>query len=86
MQLLGFAVEPGELGCHLPPLEQLNWLRNTPKLENNGRRWWHFSGGVYVLRAIKRMHGMRLITPNWKKKPVRAKALRPVAQKEGHGR
>ncbi len=41
------------------------------------------AGGVYVLRAIKRTHGMRLITPKWKTQGVRAKALRPIAQKEG---
>ena len=28
---------------------------------------------------------MRLITPNWRKQAVGSKALRPVAQKEGHG-
>jgi hypothetical protein len=27
---------------------------------------------------------MRLITPNWKKKPVRAAALHPMAQKESN--
>ena len=29
---------------------------------------------------------MRLITPNWRMKAVGSKALRPVAQKEGHDR
>jgi hypothetical protein len=36
------------------------------------------------MRAIKRVHGMRLIEPVWRKTPVATKALLPVAQKERH--
>lgn len=86
MKLLGFEVDRGSLGCYIPPIDQLKWLQNWRFVENASQRWWNFSGGVYVLRAIKRTHSMRLITPKWKKQAVRAKALRPVAQKEGHGR
>lgn len=85
LKLLGFEVDRGTLGCYVPPVEQQKWLRRWRFLEGAGRRWWSFSGGIYILRAIKRTPGMRLITPNWRNKPVRAKALRPVAQKEGHG-
>lgn len=85
LKLLGFEVDRGRLGCYVPPVEQQKWLRRWRFLEGAGSRWWSFSGGIYILRAIKRTPGMRLITPNWRNKPVRAKALRPVAQKEGHG-
>ncbi|MCG2577314.1 class I SAM-dependent methyltransferase [Dechloromonas sp. XY25] len=85
LKLLGFEVDKGSLGCCIPPLDRLRWLRGWQHVDNSRERWWSFSGGVYVLRAIKRMHGMRLITPNWKKNPVRAKALRPITQKETHG-
>ncbi len=84
LQLLGFEVDRGTLGCYAPPCEHSRWLQRWHLMENVGRRWWNFSGAVYMLRAVKRMHGMRLITPNWKKKPARAKALRPVAQKHSH--
>ena len=42
---------------------------------------------VYVLRAIKRVHGMRLILPRWQTSGRRAKALAPVTPKENpnHG-
>jgi SAM-dependent methyltransferase len=83
LQLLGFEVDRGQLGCYVPPVDQLKWLQNWRFIENASDRWWNFSGGVYVLRAIKRTHGMRLITPKWKTQGVRAKALRPIAQKEG---
>lgn len=81
LKLLGFEVDRGSFGCYVPPLEQQQWLRRLDFMEKAGQRWWNFSGGVYMLRAIKRVHGMRLITPNWRKKMVRAKALRPIAQK-----
>jgi hypothetical protein len=86
LKLLGFEVDRGNLGCYIPPVEQLKWVQGWKIIETAGNRWWNFSGGVYVLRAIKRVHGMHLITPNWRNNSVRAKALRPIAQKEGHGR
>ena len=82
LKLLGFEVDRGQLGCYIPPVEQQKWLRRWRFLEGAGRRWWTFSGGIYVLRAIKRCHGMRLILPNWRNKPLRSKALRPAVQKE----
>lgn len=85
LQLLGFAVDRGAFGCYAPPCQQERWLRRCHFMELAGDRWWGFSGGVYLLRAIKRTHGMRLITPKWRSKAVNGKALRPVAQKEGHG-
>jgi SAM-dependent methyltransferase len=85
LKLLGFEVDRGSLGCYLPPLESLQGLHSWRLVEKASDRWLNFSGGVYVLRAIKRTHGMRLITPNWKKKPARAKALRAITPKETHG-
>lgn len=81
LQLLGFEPDRGELGCFAPALEQSRWLERWHPIERFGQRWWPFAGGVYILRAIKRTQGMRLIRPDWRKSPVRAKALRPVAQK-----
>ncbi len=85
LQLLGFEVDRGTLGCYAPPFVQQKWLHRWHFIESAGERWWNFSGGVYLLRAIKRVHGIRLITPDWRKKAVRAKALRTVTHKEGHG-
>lgn len=84
LKLLGFEVDRGAFGCYVPPCRQEKWLQRWHFMELAGDRWWGFSGGVYMLRAIKRVQGMRLIEPAWRKKPVAAKALRPVAQKERH--
>lgn len=85
LKLLGFEVDRGAFGCYSPPCRQEKWLRRWHFMELAGDRWWGFGGGVYVLRAVKRVRGMHLIAPAWRKKPVRGKALRPVAQKERHG-
>lgn len=85
LKLLGFEVDRGAFGCYAPPCRQAHWLRRWRFMELAGDRWWGFGGGVYLLRAIKRVHGMRLIAPAWRQQAVRGKALRPVTQKERHG-
>lgn len=84
LKLLGFEVDRGTFGCFAPPCQQAAWLRRAALLEHAGTRWWSFAGGVYLLRAIKRTHGVRLIVPQWRPGPLRSKALRPIAQKETH--
>ena len=86
LKLLGFEVDRASFGCFSPPLAQTHWIKRWHFMENLGPRWWGFSGGVYFLRAIKRQHGMRLITPQWKKRQLTGKALPAMSQKEGHGR
>jgi len=84
LKLLGFEVDRGSFGCFAPPFAQQKWFERCHLLESAGGRWWGFAGSVYILRAIKRTHGMRLIMPNWRTQSLRAKALRPIAQKERH--
>ena len=49
-----------------------------------GDRWWPIAGGVYVVRAIKRTAGMRLVMPNWRSQPASAKSLSPVVHSNHH--
>jgi hypothetical protein len=51
-------------------------------MEKAGDRWWPICGGVYVVRAVKRVRGMRLVTPSWKNGRTTARALAPVARRE----
>ena len=82
LQLLGFEVERASLGCYSPPCTHERWLKHWHFLEAVGGRWWSFAGGVYLLRAIKRVQGMRLIVPQWKQQGVPRKALSAVSKKE----
>lgn len=66
LSLLGFEVVGGRFAAYAPPLQQSQWLEQRfAFMEAAGDRWWAVSGGVYLLHAIKRVHGMHLIKPAW---------------------
>ncbi len=81
LSLLGFELDRGCFGCYTLPLSQKGWLRRLSFMEAAGDRWWGFAGGVYLLRAIKRVRGMRLIEPKWRQNGLPASALRPITDK-----
>jgi len=84
LQLLGFELNGGRFGCYAPPLAQARWHERFAFMEKAGARWWPILGGVYVVRAVKRVHGMRVITPAWRKERARRRALAAMPQKNGH--
>ena len=67
LALLGFEVTGGSLDCYVPPFTQETWLRRCRFFESAGDRWWPIGGGVYFLRATKKVLGMRVITPAWER-------------------
>ena len=84
MALLGFEVAGGRMGCYVPPLATEKWRRRFELMEKMGDRWWPFAGGVYFLHAIKRVPGMRVITPSWKSETAKKKSLAAVPQRHQH--
>jgi SAM-dependent methyltransferase len=84
LQLLGFELNGGRFGCYAPPFSQTKWLESSGFMEKAGERWWPIAGGVYVVRAIKRTVGMRLVMPSWRSQTAPAKALSPVTQRNHH--
>ena len=84
LQLLSFELNGGRFGCYAPPFSQTKWLGRSAFMEKAGERWWPIAGGVYVVRAVKRTVGMRLVMPNWRSQAVPAKALSPVTQHNHH--
>jgi SAM-dependent methyltransferase len=84
LQLLGFELNGGRFGCYAPPFAQARWHERFAFMEKAGARWWPILGGVYVVRAVKRVHGMRLVTPAWRKERARRRALAAMPQKNGH--
>jgi SAM-dependent methyltransferase len=83
LHLLGFELNGGKFGCYAPPFMRNQWLERCGFMEKAGDRWWPIAGGTYVVRAIKRTVGMRLIMPKWKELSARQKALAPVARRQG---
>ncbi|WP_091936636.1 class I SAM-dependent methyltransferase [Propionivibrio dicarboxylicus] len=83
LHLLSFEVDRGNFGCYAPPFRHEHWLKRCHFMEAAGDRWWSFAGGAYVLRAVKRVRGMRLVLPGWNtRKKASHKALTTVTHKE----
>ncbi len=69
LKLLGFTQETREMLVFRPPLRralapQLDWV------EVAGRRWWPVLGGVFVVRAVKRVPARTLLRPAWSAPPL----------------
>ncbi|ALE55466.1 class I SAM-dependent methyltransferase [Paraburkholderia sp. SIMBA_055] len=79
IKLLGFDLERGRFGCYRPPLDSDQWLSRYGFMEAAGDRWWPIFGATYMIKAIKRVRGMRLVGPLKVKKPVLAAGLAPAA-------
>jgi SAM-dependent methyltransferase len=79
--LLGFETRAGAFGCYAPAVAEEKWLARWRFMEAAGDRWWPFAGSVYLVQAIKRQHGMRLIMPARRERIAGAKALAAVTQK-----
>ena len=87
LRVLGFELNGGKFGCYAPPFGEKLWLERFAFMEQAGSRWWPIAGGVYVVRAVKRTHGMRVITPTWREERARRRALSPIPQKSnGHAK
>lgn len=82
LALLSFETGSQASGCYVPGVEQQQWIERLRGLDWAGGRWWPIGGGVYVIHAIKRVQGLRLITPKWDRK-AGARALAPLVQKTG---
>jgi len=79
IKLLGFELERGRFGCYRPPLARENWLERFAFMEAAGDRWWPICGAAYMVTAVKRVRGMRLVGQIKAKKPVLAPGLAPAA-------
>ncbi len=88
LRVLGFELNGGKFGCYAPPFRNEIWLKRFEFMEKAGARWWPVTGGIYVVRAVKRVHAMRIVTPAWRQERARRRALAPVSQrshKNHHG-
>ncbi|MBA3596200.1 MAG: class I SAM-dependent methyltransferase [Methylibium sp.] len=82
LRLLSFEVERGGFGCYRPALRTQRWLERYDWMEKAGDRWWPVFGAVYVLSAVKRVRGMRVIGPA--RKPVRKPRTAPAVVSHTH--
>lgn len=80
--LLGLEPQSGAFGCYAPAVSQDKWLSRWSFMDPAGDRWWPICGGAYIVQAVKRVQGMRLITPNWREATAKARRLAPVARRD----
>ncbi len=85
LKLLGFEVHRGHFGCYRPPFASERWQSRFGFMESAGDRWWPFCGAVYMVHAIKRVQGIRLIGPAWKERKRPSAALRPSVNRSREG-
>ncbi len=81
LKLLNFEISRGYFGCYRPPCRTRLWLRRFMFMEKAGNRWWPYLGAIYLICAIKRVHGVHLINPAFRKNPGRLFQTVPVNQK-----
>ncbi len=83
LKLLNMEVDRGHFGCYAPPCVTNKWLKRYAFMEKAGSRWWPYFGAVYMVHAIKRVKGMRLIGPVWKKSPASATGIVSAVNRTG---
>jgi SAM-dependent methyltransferase len=81
LKLLSFEVNRGRFGCYVPSVRSDKWLVRWRWMEKAGDRWWPFLGSVYLVTAVKRVRGMRLVGAIKRRTPVHAVALTPAASR-----
>ncbi|MBC7514435.1 MAG: class I SAM-dependent methyltransferase [Herminiimonas sp.] len=81
LKLLNMEVDRGHFGCYAPPCSTEKWLQRYAFMEEGGKRWWPYLGAVYMMHAIKRVKGMRLVGPVWTRDPVKAPHAIPVTNR-----
>ncbi|NDC60889.1 MAG: methyltransferase domain-containing protein [Betaproteobacteria bacterium] len=79
LRLLSFEAQVGHFGCYRPSVQNPTWLKRFAWMDKAGKRWWPILGSVYFLVAVKRVRGMRLISPVWKHAKARARKPVPTA-------
>ncbi len=81
LALLDLEPMGGEFLCYSLPVQREHWLKRTRFLELAGDRWWPAAGGVYCLDVVKRVKGMRVIEPQWRRVSETARSQAAVAEK-----
>jgi hypothetical protein len=80
LKLLDYSVDRGHFGCYKFPLQSSAGMARMDFLEPMGNRWWPIFGAVFLISAIKRTPGMRLIGRIPAKRPTALAQLTPAVE------
>jgi len=81
LQLLNFSLDRGHFGCYKWPLQSKSGMARMDFLELMGNRWWPIFGAVFLISAIKRQAGMRLVGRIQSKMIPAIQQLSPAAER-----
>ncbi|SNX28461.1 Methyltransferase domain-containing protein [Polynucleobacter meluiroseus] len=84
LQLLNFSLDRGHFGCYKLPLQGETSMGRMDFLESMGNRWWPIFGAVFLISAVKRQQGIRLVG---RMPPLRVPSipqLSPAAESRKH--
>jgi SAM-dependent methyltransferase len=81
LELLNFSLDRGHFGCYKFPLQGESAMGKMNFLEKMGNRWWPIFGAVFLVSAIKRQQGIRLIGPTSLVRIPAIKQLSPAAER-----
>ncbi|MCG2584642.1 class I SAM-dependent methyltransferase [Massilia sp. TS11] len=82
LKLLNLGVSRSHFGCYAPPMRSSHWLERFAFLESAGQRWWSPLGAVYIVQAVNRVKGMKLIGPAWSRSTASKGAALPVTNRK----
>ena len=85
LRLLSFEVETSSFGCYRPAFSSEKWLERFSWMDAVGERSWPIFGAAYFIVAVKRVRGVKLIGPAWKKAKRMAAAPVPLANRSRRG-
>ncbi|WP_062308449.1 class I SAM-dependent methyltransferase [Polynucleobacter sinensis] len=80
LQLLNFSLDRGHFGCYKLPLSSHSGMTRMDFLEPMGNRWWPIFGAVFLVSAIKRQQGIRMIGQAQSKRIAAIPQLSPAAE------
>jgi SAM-dependent methyltransferase len=73
LSLLGFDLVSVRMACYGPACSSERWAQRCAWMDSLGSRWYPMMGGIYFIVAKKKVLGMRVIRPNWKRPRLRTR-------------
>jgi SAM-dependent methyltransferase len=79
LRLLSFEVESSSFGLWQLAVRSEVWLSRMNWMNTLGEKYWPVFGAAYCVVAVKRVRGMRMLNPTWKRSPKLTTKPVPVA-------
>lgn len=80
LKLLNFSLDRGHFACYKFPVQGESAMNRMNYLEPMGNRWWPIFGAVFMVSAVKRQPGIRLVGRISQKRPQAFRQLNPVVE------